>query len=238
MPMTLHDYTLRYSKKAKRLQLRISRFGLEVVAPAFNPPHQRLIEAFIHQKESWIKRNLDRTATFYGKKQTIELPKQIVLMAINQTWEVIYLPSDGGKVRLFSNQANEIKLVGDIHRESFCLRLLRDWLKKLAGDVLPKHLNILSIETGLTYQAVSIRNNLTRWGSCNSQQDISLCCKILFLPPMLMRHVLLHELCHTKIMNHGLKFWKLLERFDPACRLHSKQLKDAALQMPVWLINQ
>jgi predicted metal-dependent hydrolase len=53
-------------------------------------------------------------------------------------------------------------------------------------------------ETGLSYSAVSIRQQQTRWGSCSSRRLISLNARLLCLPPDLITYVLVLELCHTK----------------------------------------
>ena len=51
----------------------------------------------------------------------------------------------------------------------------------------------------------------SRWGSCSAVKSITLSCYLMLLPPHLMDYVLLHELAHTKEMNHGPQFWTLLD---------------------------
>lgn len=231
--MEIPSYTLRYSKKAKYLQLRLSRDGLELVIPEKRTYSSAIIEEFIQKKRAWIIKN-------WSKQQedchdtSVLLPSHIHLNAINQAWEVKYVETIGRKLKLVSNLSRQIILMGNINDIPSCSQLLKKWLKNIAQKALAEELFKVSRETGLLYEDVSVRNNLTRWGSCSSQQNISLCCNLLFLSYPLMRHVLLHELCHTKVMNHGPKFWQLLEKFDPDAKTHAKCLRIAARELPIW----
>ena len=65
------------------------------------------------------------------------------------------------------------------------------------------------------YNKIYIKNQKTRWGSCSSKNNISLNYKILFLPPRLRDYIIVHELCHLKELNHGRKFWSLVEKTMP-----------------------
>ena len=83
-------------------------------------------------------------------------------------------------------------------------------LKKSAQTYLPPLLNELADHYGFKYKKVKITGSKSRWGSCSSTGSINLSCYLMLLPPHLMDYVLLHELTHTKEMNHGPKFWEIL----------------------------
>lgn len=84
-------------------------------------------------------------------------------------------------------------------------------LKKSAGSYLPPLLEALAERYGFSYRKVKITGARSRWGSCSAAGTISLSCYLMLLPPHLMDYVLLHELSHTKEMNHGPCFWELLD---------------------------
>lgn len=84
-------------------------------------------------------------------------------------------------------------------------------LKKGAQSYLPPLLSELAEHYGLTYKKVKITGSRSRWGSCSATGNINLSCYLMLLPPHLMEYVLLHELAHTREMNHGPQFWELLD---------------------------
>ncbi len=65
---------------------------------------------------------------------------------------------------------------------------------------------------GFSYKRVFVRRQKTRWGSCSEKNNINLNLRILLLPLSLQDYVLLHELVHTRIKNHGQDFWRELDR--------------------------
>jgi len=89
-------------------------------------------------------------------------------------------------------------------------RRLEDKVKELAK----KH--------GFTCNKISIKNQRARWGSCSPQNNISLNMKLVLLPEELIDYVILHELVHTRIHNHGKKFWAELDRYVGDARTKAK----------------
>ena len=93
-------------------------------------------------------------------------------------------------------------------------------LKKSAQAYLPPLLSELAEHYGFSYKKVKITGSKSRWGSCSATGNINLSCYLMLLPPHLMDYVLLHELTHTREMNHGPKFWKILDELTEG-RAHS-----------------
>lgn len=54
---------------------------------------------------------------------------------------------------------------------------------------------------------ISIRDTTSRWGSCSSSGTISFSWRLAFAPLDVMRYVVMHELAHTRHMNHSPEFW-------------------------------
>lgn len=95
-----------------------------------------------------------------------------------------------------------------------------------AKKILPPRMNELALKNGFQYNKITIRNNKRNWGSCSSKNNISLNLQMMKLPDELIDYVLLHELVHTKIKNHGPQFWaKLDELTHFRARELSKQVR-------------
>jgi len=77
---------------------------------------------------------------------------------------------------------------------------------------LISRLEYLAAQHGFTYNRVFIRNQKTRLGTCSSRNNIGLNVKVSCLPEELMDYVILHELAHTRVKNHGKGFWMLMDQ--------------------------
>lgn len=90
--------------------------------------------------------------------------------------------------------------------------ILQESLRKEAIRFIPARLKMLAEPYHFRYDKVTIRNSKTRWGSCTSKKNISISLSLMLLPSHLVDYVLLHELCHTIEMNHGERFWQLMDK--------------------------
>jgi len=80
-----------------------------------------------------------------------------------------------------------------------------------AREYLPGRLAKLAEQCGFRYNGLTIRNNKSNWGSCSSRNTISLNLHLMKMPDHLIDFILLHELVHTRVKNHGPEFWKMLD---------------------------
>jgi len=227
---SLPSYSLRESRRAKQVRLRVCPYkGLEVIVPAgFD---RSLLPNILHRNRGWIEGKLDAFALRERTAPTI--PDHIPLRAVAEHWRVSVAPGKQPKLR--ETGSLQLCLEGVENDLDRARPLLRRWTAARAQQELSDWLNDLSRETRLTFQRLSIRGQRSRWGSCSSQRSISLNFKLLFLPPPLVRHVLIHELCHTVHLNHSQQFWHLVARLDPDHRHLRQELREAWRYMPDWL---
>lgn len=101
--------------------------------------------------------------------------------------------------------------------QRFLFKAVTEQLRKQARGYLPGRLGLLAGRYGFTYTGVKINSAHTRWGSCSSRRNINLSLFLMLLPSRLSDYVLLHELCHTREMNHGPRFWALMDSVTDGC---------------------
>ena len=92
-------------------------------------------------------------------------------------------------------------------------RIVLKFLRQEAERVLPEKLEHWSQYCQLPYRSVKIDSAKSRWGCCSSSKDIKLSYYLLLLPERLIDYVIVHELCHTREMNHGPRFKALLHSY-------------------------
>ena len=101
----------------------------------------------------------------------------------------------------------------DENLQNWLRKVIEESLRRNAKSILPSRLASLSKQCGLPYSSVKINSSQGRWGSCSARKDINLSYYLVLLPSHLIDYVLLHELCHTREMNHSERFWVLLNQF-------------------------
>lgn len=116
-------------------------------------------------------------------------------------------------------------LVDDHRAQSFISTQVRAALRREAMAYLPRRLRYLADQHGFSYERERFGNQSGRWGSCSTSGTISLNVALMNLPHALIDYVLVHELAHTRQMNHSRDFWDIVERCMPDFREHRKLLK-------------
>ncbi len=78
---------------------------------------------------------------------------------------------------------------------------------------------------GVTYRRITIRDQVSRWGSCSSNGSLSFNWRLVLAPHDVLDYVVVHEVCHIVEHNHGPAFWALVEKRRPHYR-ESKEWLD------------
>ena len=217
-------WKIRVSPRARYAKLQIKPYGgLEVVIPTRFPRHQ--VPQLVDKHADWIRRQLAKQAALC---ESIELPRQINLAFDQSTTRVAYANTSadcGAHLHIAAT---------DYHGS---VKMLRAWLRKKAWSDFPTMLESVALRTGLGYRKLGIRSQKTRWGSCSIRGNINLNDQLLFLPRATVEYLMIHELCHTRHLNHSRAFWDLVEVHCPGFRQHERQLKQAKHIIPQWFIR-
>lgn len=170
-------------------------------------------ERFIRERHAWIDRQRYRRALDAAAHRGWKVGSSILFRGTPAEL-AIDSRADGRVVVRFADQAFTAPAAAATSLRPF----VETFLRRLAARELPLRLQELAHANGLSYAAVSIRGQRTRWGSCSPSKRISLNWRLIQLPPAVADYVVLHELAHLKHMNHSARFWKDVERLCPDYR--------------------
>lgn len=241
----LFPYTVRESLRARCIRLLVTpRSGLEVVVPR-GCSHAR-IPPILERKRRWIRSALERIAKYrelFPPAPAWQAPERIVLPAIQRAWQIEMYPEETPRVTVREHGESLLQVRGNVGpavagQAIACRAALQRWLLRQGHKHLVPMLHEISRTTGWAFERATVRCQRTRWGSCSRRRSVSLNAKLLFLDPALVRYVMIHELCHTKEMNHAPRFWRLVQTKCPDFRALNKTLRQAWNSVPAWVGNE
>lgn len=94
-----------------------------------------------------------------------------------------------------------------------------------AKQVFPARVAYYAPLVGVSYGRITVRHQRTRWGSCSSKGNLNFNCLLMLAPPEVIDSVVVHELCHRKVMNHSKRFYAEVLRVFPEYRKWQKWLR-------------
>lgn len=223
MPI-IHDkefgaITVRKTARATQVRLRVApdgtlRASLPMYAPLFLL--KRLIASSRVELRALIRQSTPeqdlKDGQLIGKSHTLII-RPAPVFRVHKEKQRIYvdLPDDRSLEEADVSQALREVIIAALRLE--------------AKSYLPKRLAYLAERHNLTYSKVRFSHASSRWGSCSSEGTISLNIALMKLPFELIDYVIIHELSHTKHMDHSDTFWALVEKADPLYQQHRKALK-------------
>jgi predicted metal-dependent hydrolase len=228
-----HAWVVRESRRARRLAVRVFRSGqVEVVIP---PRTSRAaVEHFVARHRRWIEGKRAEARRHAIAREPFP-PSEIVLEGSSEIWRV-HMACGSGRVRLHVG-AGLLSLTGDLASTRSVREILQGWLIEHARAVLGNALRQCARELGFGYQKSVVRRQRTRWGSCSARGTISLNCCLLFQRPEVVRYLMIHELAHTRHMNHSRRFWQCVAEHCPAHRALDRELLDGWRRVPSWVFG-
>lgn len=183
------------------------------------------IEAKVLAKASWILRHQLR----YQDMHPLPVPRRYVPGETHRYLGRQY------RLRIEQGESEGVRLqrpflvvtIDGPQRTEAARRLVKEWYRARAERLLPKRLQI-ALEAHPSLRSPNIRMQVRsmpkRWGSCSRTGLLSFNPDLLRAPTACIDYVVVHELCHRRVMNHGPEFQRLITRIMPDWRQRRERL--------------
>jgi predicted metal-dependent hydrolase len=230
------DYTLRRSRRARRLRVTIDPTRGVVVTLPFRGPI-RAAEAFLRDRESWLRRHLlvqeqrreqaaalgafvpDGRVLFRGEPHRVRMDRAEPGIRRSRVLRV------GGEA------VDELLIVLAPADRRSPAQLLEAWFRERARASIDAQIALHAPALGVTPAAVTLRDPRTRGGSASRTRRLSFSWRLILAPPEALETVVVHELAHLRVFGHGPSFWALVASRLPDHRRWRRWLRDHALEL-------
>jgi predicted metal-dependent hydrolase len=215
------------STKARRVNISVRPHkGIRVAVPKRVSFEEA--ELFVHQKKDWLKEAVkkiqkhENAVTFFDATTEFRTKHH----------ELKIRPEDLSKIKVTIRNGIilvcyplQIEVKHERIQKAVRMGIERAWLRE-AQVYLPERVEFYARKFQLNYSRVRIKNTKTRWGSCSYQNNINLTLHLMRLPEHLIDYVILHELAHTVVKNHGKQFWLLLQKLTGNAKGLAREMKN------------
>ena len=205
---------LRTRMSARRQIIKVTqRLVIITVPPGFEdsvfPLSEETVEKILRVREKVVSRSGEGRFKIDEEIETLTF-RVVIGWQENPKIRVFGAKLEDGVLRINMPVGADIEV--DVTQKAL-KRIVLKFLRMEADRVLPERLEYWSKRCGLDYRSVKVDTAKSRWGCCSSQRDIKLSYYLMLLPERLVDYVLVHELCHTREMNHGPRFKALLHSY-------------------------
>jgi predicted metal-dependent hydrolase len=97
----------------------------------------------------------------------------------------------------------------------FLRRRVFEFLRAEALRQLSKLVCVKTETLNVTPRRITVKDTRSRWGSCAADGSLAFSWRLIMTPEFVQDYVVAHEVAHLKHMNHGKRFWNLVNRLSP-----------------------
>lgn len=222
MPSIVDDefgtITVRRSASSRQVRIRVAPNGtLRASMPAYTP--MLFLKKLIKNSREELREMIEAATPQLEYTGGQSIGKRHTLLI--QNGSTTGVARDGTKIIVTLKDGDSLSS-GTIAKE--IREVVIAALRSEAKEYLTKRLKHISLEMDAHYERVRFSHASSRWGSCSSTGTISLNIALMKLPHTLIDYVIIHELAHTKEMNHSQSFWSIVQQYDPLYKEHRNAL--------------
>jgi len=132
---------------------------------------------------------------------------------------IISFEGKNKKIIFISGSPSEVKLENNsiivISNRNSHNKILYKWIKNRILENTKKSVSLFSKTLNVKIRMIRLSNSFSYWGSCNSNNEISINWRLIFSPPDVLDYIIAHEMSHIIEFNHGKNFWDIVDKLIP-----------------------
>ena len=217
-------------KRIKNMYLRVQRPDghIEISAPLSMDRAQ--IESFLQKNSAWVqKKQQVLRERIVQQKLTCQYLTGQKIMVWGTPCELVVRRTKGREASVCRKGERILLTVPDYATAEQRRDIVNGWYRQQLGVVIPKLLSRCENIVGKKAAECRIRNMKTRWGTCNViKARVWLNLQLAKYKPEALEYVMLHELTHLWVPNHGPAFKARMDKYCPDWRRIRKELNENA----------
>ena len=235
MTHTFLDETIAYEifyKKRKTMGIYIDAYGgVEVRVPK-DTPEERVIQ-LLEEKWDWIQRTTKKMKErVVGHKEKVYETGEVfqylgdaypieIVQAINILQEHVVI--EGDKLIIYVQQ----------HEDERVKQALKRFYYQKCKALVESRIRYYQSHFKLKPRSIKITDNKSRWGSCDSNLQLTFNWKLAMAPLEVIDYIVVHEMCHMVHLNHDRSFWRLVGKMLPDYKERESWLTQSSWKMVI-----
>ncbi len=193
----------RRSSRARRVSLRIDPCGGAVVVILPERAARGAGVALLMSNADWVTNRLAQLP------DAVPFADGSVVPIDGEPYRIRHMPSGRGGAWI---EGDELRVSG---APEFMRRRILDFLRREARRRLLALVGVKAAHIGAVPRRLAVKDTRSRWGSCAADGSLAFSWRLVMAPPFVQDYVAAHEVAHLRHMNHGKRFWALVERLTP-----------------------
>jgi hypothetical protein len=203
---TTYPVELKRHAQARRYTLRIRAADRTVILTMPLRGSVKEAKNFAERNGAWIAARLKRLPQPIPFAEGLELPLRGVPHRIVHR---------GARGTVWIEAADNVPLLCVAGEPAHLARRLHDFLKREAKRDLEAASRRYAAQLGVTVKRVTIRDQVSRWGSCTAAGVLSYSWRLILAPAYVLDYLAAHEVAHLVEMNHSRRFWRVVAQICP-----------------------
>ena len=105
-------------------------------------------------------------------------------------------------------------------------QLVEDWYLSESIKILKTRTNELAKKMKVQPYGITVKNYISKWGSCTAHNKISYNWRIIMAPDQIIDYLIIHELSHIFEPNHSKSFWQYVGNYCEDFQTKRKWLRE------------